>query len=95
VVVRIRDDQPVNLVGAFEDAVEATGDRPRLEAASSRLVEHARSVDAAYGDGGGQCLVVRVGTQTAPLGELGEQVSLEELVSRTAGAVNDYLAVTP
>jgi CRISPR system Cascade subunit CasC len=95
VVVRIRDDQPVNLVGAFEDAVTATSDQSRLEVASSRLVEYARSIDAAYGDGGGQSLVVRVGVQTAPLAQLGEQVSLDELVSRTAGVVSGYLAVAP
>jgi CRISPR system Cascade subunit CasC len=95
VAVTIRHDQPVNLVGAFEDAVEATRDHTRLEAASSRLVEYAHDVRVAYGDGGGRTLVVRVGPPTAPLTELGDQVSLDELVTRTCDAVSDHLAVTP
>jgi CRISPR system Cascade subunit CasC len=95
VLVTVRKDQPVNLVGAFEDAVEATGDQSRLEVASSCLVDYAHSIDAAYGDGGGASLIVRVGKQTAPLAELGEQVSLDELITRTAAAVSSHLAVTP
>jgi CRISPR system Cascade subunit CasC len=91
VVVTIRDDQPVNLVGAFEDAVESSAEHTRLGTASTRLVDYAKSINAAYGDGDGKSFVVRVGAETAPLAALGDQVSLEELIAKTGDAVDAHL----
>lgn len=47
VLVHVRDDQPVNLAGAFETAIESASGR--TEQASIRLAEHASGQDAAYG----------------------------------------------
>ena len=49
VVVMIRDSQPVNLVGAFEDAVVPQVGRTRLEVAARRLAERAVEVGAVLG----------------------------------------------
>lgn len=46
-LVQIRDDQPVNLAGAFESAIESTSGR--TEKAVLRLARHAAEQDAAYG----------------------------------------------
>ncbi|KAA8721557.1 type I-E CRISPR-associated protein Cas7/Cse4/CasC [Corynebacterium phocae] len=43
----IRTDQPVNLVGAFEDAVNSRGSR--VAESVSRLVDHSLDSDKAYG----------------------------------------------
>lgn len=47
VLVQVRDDQPVNLVGAFETAIESNNGR--TEQAVLRLAEHSAEQDAAYG----------------------------------------------
>jgi CRISPR system Cascade subunit CasC len=47
VLVQIRDDQPVNYVGAFEDAIVSTSGRAAQ--AVSRMAEHAAGLDRAYG----------------------------------------------
>jgi CRISPR system Cascade subunit CasC len=47
VLVQIRDDQPVNYVGAFEDAIVSISGRAAK--AVSRLAEHAAGLDSAYG----------------------------------------------
>ncbi len=49
VVVQVRDDQPVNLVGAFEDAVRPTKEATRLEVAAERLGAHATAVAETWG----------------------------------------------
>jgi CRISPR system Cascade subunit CasC len=82
VVIRLRDDQPVNLVGAFETAVEAQGSASRLAVASDRLAVHAKEIDDAFGDGGNVTFVVRTGEDTAALDMLGERVSLDAALAR-------------
>ncbi len=91
VIVTVRSDQPINLVGAFEDAVRGGGSQGRLAAASERLVKHAREIERAYGGGQVASFVVRVGDATKPLGELGENVSLDELVDRVGSAVAERI----
>lgn len=50
VLVQVRENQPVNLVGAFESAVEADGDTTRLEIAARRLGERSEAISSAYGE---------------------------------------------
>ncbi|NLE80257.1 MAG: type I-E CRISPR-associated protein Cas7/Cse4/CasC [Rhodococcus sp.] len=89
IVVQIRDTQPVNLVGAFEDAVEAHNGTPRLTVACARLTEHAQDVDRAYATTPVSAFVVRVGKSTAPLAELGTEIGLDALVSEIGTLVRD------
>jgi CRISPR system Cascade subunit CasC len=49
VLVAVRDTQPVNLVGAFEDAVVADGGTTRLEVAGRRLAERSAEVSDVLG----------------------------------------------
>lgn len=49
VVVVVRDTQPINLVGAYEEPVTSHGSGPRLETAGRRLAEHADELARAYG----------------------------------------------
>lgn len=95
VLVTIRDRQPVNLAGAFEDAVVANENETRLHRASARLADYAREVDAAYSQKPVASFVLRTGTQTEPLSELGGSVTLDELVKVVETTVTERLEATP
>ncbi len=49
VVVTVRENQPINLVGAFEDPVVRTEDRTRLRIAAERLAHRAIDVEDTLG----------------------------------------------
>lgn len=49
VLVCVRDDQPVNLVGAFEAPVRGAEDRSITQGSVAALAEHARGVSQVYG----------------------------------------------
>lgn len=86
--VQVRDDQPINLVGAFEEAlVSATG---RVAAAVDRLADHAGGLQQAYG-------LVPVasfasGPKAAPLGEVRPW---PEVVTAVGELVDSRLAADP
>ena len=61
VLVVARDQQPVNLVGAFEDPVVREGDRTRLEVAASRLAQRAVEVEQVLGQRPVASWVVAIG----------------------------------
>jgi len=94
VVVTVRDGQPVNLVGAFEEAVVAPEGSTRLREACSRLADYSTDVDRAYGRSARAAFVLRVGSATAPLAELGDEVDLEGLVSGVGRAAFDDVPVS-
>lgn len=77
VVISVRDTQPVNLVGAFEDPVVEPG---RIGAASTRLADYAQSIDTNYGTTPVETWVVRASEAAAPLDALGTRVPLNEAV---------------
>lgn len=81
VVISVRDTQPVNLVGAFEEAIE---DSSRLATASTRLAEYAEDIDTAYGTHPVATWVVRAVPAAEPLDRLGERASLDDAI-RLAG----------
>lgn len=91
VVVSVRESQPVNLVGAFEDAIVASDSSTRLHQASQRLADYSAEIDRAYAQSSVASYVLRVGAQTQPLAVLGEGVDIDELVSSVEGIVADRL----
>lgn len=95
VLVTIRDRQPANLAGAFEDAVIANEDETRLHRASAQLADYAREVDTAYSQKPVASFVLRTGTQTEPLSELGRATTLDELVKAVETTVAERLGATP
>lgn len=95
VVVRVRTDQPVSLVGAFEEAVVARDGVGRLATAAAQLATYARDVEDAFGTPPLKTWVVGVGDRVSALGELGEKTnfeglleSLEETVSPRVGEIS-------
>ncbi|PSK61455.1 CRISPR system Cascade subunit CasC [Micromonospora sp. MH33] len=94
VMVRLRDTQPVNLVGAFEEPVRERqfGDRSGVvTAAAEKLAEHTTEVEQAYGDPAVAAWVTHVGSRTAALATLGEVLPLPGLVDAVGATVADRL----
>ncbi|WP_026925592.1 type I-E CRISPR-associated protein Cas7/Cse4/CasC [Glycomyces arizonensis] len=85
VLLTVRDTQPVNLVGAFETPVDEK--EGRLESASLALARQARDIDNAYGTRPVAAWSVCVGERTRGLAELGEAVTLDELVGGVGALV--------
>ncbi len=89
VVVSVRDSQSVNLAGAFEDAVVTETVGGRLREASDRLVKYAQDIDRVYSQKPVATYVLGVGPRTESLSELGNNVSIDELIDRLSSLVRD------
>lgn len=88
VLVVVRETQPINFVGAFEDAVSDAEDGGRIGASVRRLVAYGRDVHEAYDETPVASLSVGVGERGAALAELGEQTSFDSAV----GTIGDLVA---
>lgn len=87
VLLTIRDDQPVNLVGAFEKPIPP--DHGRVQESASRLFDRASELDKAYDSQPVATFVVAVGdaTEAAELRPEVERGSLDELVELASDTV--------
>lgn len=81
VLVRLRDTQAINLVGAFETPIRETHAAGRVELAAAALAKHTVAVENAYGERPVGSWVTQVGEKTAVLADLGKAVSFSELVA--------------
>lgn len=91
VLVQIRETQPINLVGAFENPVRELGSSGRVKRASEALRDEAREIERAYGEHPVATWVTRVGTDTASLDDLGTNAPLSELVTAVGDLVETRL----
>ncbi|MFY1670227.1 type I-E CRISPR-associated protein Cas7/Cse4/CasC [Plantactinospora sp. WMMB334] len=87
VMVRLRETQPINLVGAFETAIRETHSAGRVELAAAALARHTVAVEGAYGERPVGTWVTQVGEKTAVLADLGKAVSFGELVTEVGEQV--------
>ncbi len=76
VMVTVRSDQPINLVGAFEKPVKC-GDNGYVEASCKALVSHAKATYQDWLGAPDACFVVGHGLE-----ELGEVTSLKDMLNR-------------
>ena len=95
VVVSVRDDQPVSLVGAFEKPIRTNEADGYLARSAEALAEHARAIEDNYGLKPLASFVVALkgGGVLAPEGPdapapLGERVSFADLPDRVREAVS-------
>ncbi len=86
VVVSLRTDQPVNLVTAFEEPVNAAGSARAVTAAKA-LVDRHRAVEAAFGDGSTEVFVVATGPGADELAELATPAPFPAVVQHVATRV--------
>lgn len=85
VYIAIREDQPVNLCGAFERAVPSSSEG-YVNPSKSRLAEYARELYHTYADAPAKAMTVGSG-----LAELGEAAPLTSALSELETAVGKYL----
>lgn len=85
VMVTIRKDQPINLVGAFENPVKAS-DNGYMEGSCKALIKHAQITYKDWLDAPAVSLVI--GDE---LEALGDKVNLKTLLSRLQNEINDRL----
>ncbi|SFC18856.1 type I-E CRISPR-associated protein Cas7/Cse4/CasC [Streptomyces aidingensis] len=92
VIVKLRTTRPASFVAAFEDPVRNDGGG-HLRAACDRLAAYVPDIERAYGDSGTTLTwVLRVGTGTQGLADLGTEASnLRELVTAVGRAVAERL----
>lgn len=89
VIVSVRDQQSVNFAGAFEESIVSDSTGGRLQQASARLRDYAKDMDRAYSQRPVATFVLRVGSNTAALAELGDEISLDKLVESVSSLVAD------
>ncbi|MBB5874339.1 CRISPR system Cascade subunit CasC [Allocatelliglobosispora scoriae] len=80
VVVRVRETQSINLVGAFETPVTESQSSGRIKLAADALADHTKQVENAFGEQPVQSWVTLAGTQADALAGLGESVPFNALV---------------
>ncbi|QDQ98567.1 type I-E CRISPR-associated protein Cas7/Cse4/CasC [Tomitella fengzijianii] len=96
VMVTIRDDQPVNLVGAFETPIESNDGR--MLRAAQTLVEYAARQDDAYRTAPHAQYALAVGMADSDelseaLAQRAELVDLPSMIERTVATIGDRAAV--
>lgn len=90
VVVTVRDDLPINLVGAFESPVVAA-DGGYVQPSCEALARYAADVAGAYGAASGPNFVVRIGDRTNAIDGMGERTTLAELGDKIGEVVRSSL----
>jgi CRISPR system Cascade subunit CasC len=86
IVVSIRPDQPVNLVGAFESPIVADADMSVIASAAAALANRHSEIAAVYGPPV-KTWVVSIGDATAPLEAVGDRVDMRSLTQQVEEAV--------
>ncbi len=86
VVVQVREGQPVNLVGAFEEPVPS-GEHGRLVRSAELLAQRSAELDQAFGTTPRSTWVIAVGPAREPLAEMGTAVDLSGLLTAVGGLV--------
>ena len=90
VVVAVREDQPVSLVGAFEEAVPADAARGYVTRSVEALARHAATIEDNYGLEPLRSFVVAL-TDSDAVTSLGERVSFTDLPAQVREAVSPRL----
>ncbi|MCB9440929.1 MAG: type I-E CRISPR-associated protein Cas7/Cse4/CasC [Mycolicibacterium sp.] len=94
VVVIVRDDQPVNLVGAFEDPIRPKPMESVVISAAKKLALHSKELNAAYGTPIGSW-TSGPASVTEHLADMGPCVPVTDLVTTVNDVVTDALRRTP
>jgi CRISPR system Cascade subunit CasC len=84
VFVAVRKDQPINLVGAFEDAAKAKGDGGFVKESIAKLKSYAAGVYEKF-----NCKAEKGYVIGENLSELGEEVNFTELLDKLAKDIED------
>jgi CRISPR system Cascade subunit CasC len=94
VLVVVRETQPINLVGAFEDAIPDEEKGGRIAAAVRRLAEHATELHTAFDETPVTVWAVGGGDRVDPLAELGERSTFDPTVHALSQLVGTRLGTS-
>jgi CRISPR system Cascade subunit CasC len=89
VLVTVRKDQPINLVGAFEDAV---GGNNITRKASKKLAAYATNVYDSFANAPEKSFVITLGDVADEFRDLGETVNLDLLLEQLESEVLNYFS---
>ena len=95
ILVTLREDQPVSLVGAFEEPVAMGPSGGFAAPAATRLAQRSRETTSAYGTPPVAGWVVGVGDLVNDFGDQGDRVSFGELPAAVADAATSRLPEQP
>lgn len=95
VVVLVRDTQPINLVGAFEQPIYESERTGRVKQACDALRSEAAEIERAYTEHPIASWITRVGEDTSSLEELGTNVPLGQLVTELGEMVFQRIGALP
>jgi CRISPR system Cascade subunit CasC len=95
VLVVVRQSQPINLVGAFEDAVLDGEKGGRIAASIRRLAEHGRELHEAFDEHPVVAWSFGVGERTAPLEDVSTRSTFDATVQALGVLVGERLADRP
>jgi CRISPR system Cascade subunit CasC len=91
VVVQVRDRQPINLAGAFENPIRESERSGRVKLAADALCREANGVAKTYGEEPMASWVARMGDDTDGLKDMGGNVPLKDLVAAVGEVVTARL----
>lgn len=94
VLIVVRETQPVNLVGAFEDAVRDGEKGGRITASVARLADHARELHQAFDENPVACWTFGVGERIDLLTELAERSTFDTALRALGELVAQRLVTT-
>ncbi len=94
VLIAVRETQPINLVGAFEDAVRDGEKGGRITASVARLANHARELHEAYDETPIACWAFGIGERIELLTELGQRSTFDTAVQALGDLVASRLVTT-
>jgi len=90
IVVCVRGDQPVSLVGAFEKPIHTDSDRGYVARSVEALSAHAEAVEKNYGAKPLHSFVVSL-EESAAVGSLGERVAFNDLATQVHQIVSQRI----
>lgn len=93
IVVSIRSDQPVNLVGAFENPIVPRADMSVIASAAAALADRHGEIADVYGPPV-KTWVVSIGDAVVPLEAVGDRVDMRSLIQQVEGAVLEFLGAS-
>lgn len=88
ILVSLREDRPMSLVGAFEQPVKATADGGYLAASVDRLVAEYRGIESMFGPAATNLISYRGSAPETVANVFGDVMSLPELLDTLEGLLN-------
>ncbi|MFD5425585.1 type I-E CRISPR-associated protein Cas7/Cse4/CasC [Streptomyces sp. NPDC127084] len=86
IVVTLRTTRPISFVAAFEEPIIAGAGNGHVREASARLAAYIPEIERAYGEESTRTWVLRVGSATEGLADIGDQASTMSTLIKAIGS---------